>query len=217
VGCVPRRGWPRPEKGHLAQEIGQAGGLLVGGGIPVHGRPALHHVGDVGVPVPVEPYRGEHLVQELAGRAHEGKALGVLVGPRPSPTTMTKGRTAPVPGTARFRLSPRRHFAQARTSAAMASSPSPGRAWRLPSGPKPGTGGAAADRARAGSPASSDAGPRAMARPPGEAPPAASAGERARGLRPFHADERPVRHGRRFAVTGSPVQEEVLNEGEAFP
>ena len=71
----------RPQQGELVPQPGEAGLLLLGLGVPVLGRAALYHVGDVDVGVPVQVHRGQELVQKLAAPAHEGLPLQVLVLP----------------------------------------------------------------------------------------------------------------------------------------
>ena len=72
----------------LGHQERAAGRDLVGLRVAVALGPALHHVGDVAVALAIEPDRGEHLGEELAGAAHEGHALLVLLlarGPRRPP------------------------------------------------------------------------------------------------------------------------------------
>ena len=63
----------------LAQQPGLALRDLDRVGIAVVRRAALDHVRDVDLVLAVQPHRGEHAVEQLAGAADEGQALAVLL------------------------------------------------------------------------------------------------------------------------------------------
>ncbi len=64
----------RPDRPELRAEERLAGGDLVGLGVPVAGRAALHHVRDVDL-LAAEAHRLDHAGEELAGTADEGLSL----------------------------------------------------------------------------------------------------------------------------------------------
>src|SRR5450759_1401409 len=68
----------RPDQLHLAIKVRRARGHLLRQRVAVARRPALDDVGDVDL-VAVDPNRLQQLVEELAGLAHEGQPLLVLV------------------------------------------------------------------------------------------------------------------------------------------
>ena len=70
----------RLEELDLAVEIRSARRRFLGARRAIAGRAALHHVGDVRLAPTRDADRREHAVEELAGLAHEGLALLVLVG-----------------------------------------------------------------------------------------------------------------------------------------
>ena len=68
-----------PEQGELVAQPADAGLLLLGEGVPVLRGPALDDIGDVDVALPVQVHRRQELIQVLAGPAHKGLSLQVLV------------------------------------------------------------------------------------------------------------------------------------------
>ena len=64
---------------HLAAQIVDAGVLLGVQRVPVLGRTALDHVGDVDILLTAQVHHLQHVVQQLAAPAHKGLALQVLV------------------------------------------------------------------------------------------------------------------------------------------
>ena len=73
----------RAQEGHLPFQPADAGLLLLRRGIPVLGRAAFDHVGDVDVLFPREANGRQHLVEKLARPPDKGLPLLVLVGARP--------------------------------------------------------------------------------------------------------------------------------------
>ena len=69
----------RAEDGHLVAQPADAGFDLPRGGVPVLGRAALHHIGDVDILLSGKPGVLQHLVQQLAAAPHKGLPLLVLV------------------------------------------------------------------------------------------------------------------------------------------
>ena len=63
----------------LTPQIAEAGGLFAIQRVAVLGRAALDDVGDIHR-LPLQADHGQHVVQELSGRAHEGQTLLVLIG-----------------------------------------------------------------------------------------------------------------------------------------
>ena len=67
-------------EGNLVFQVGIAQLLLLGEGVPVSGGTAFDDIGDIAV-LPGHIDDGEHIVQQLPCRAHEGDALQVLLLP----------------------------------------------------------------------------------------------------------------------------------------
>ena len=69
------------EDGGLVAQPPHTGCNLVRGGIPVLGRAALDHIGDVDVPLAGEAGVLQHLIHQLVAAPHKGLPLEVLVFP----------------------------------------------------------------------------------------------------------------------------------------
>jgi len=69
----------RADKADLLAEPADADVLLIGTRVPVLGRPAFHHVGYIDIDIPIQINCRQHLIQQLAGRAHKRLPLQVLL------------------------------------------------------------------------------------------------------------------------------------------